>query len=83
MHMPRRIIIFHNAVTEIKKMLKRSQIGTPNTFCRDMSSIITMCAGSVQKTNEPLQHVYLNPIPVWKLATEGIWSEDSFRVQQP
>ena len=55
----------HNLVTEIKKMLTHGEIGTPITFHRDMSSIITNCAGSVQMTNEPLQYVHLNPIPVW------------------
>jgi len=55
----------HNVVTEIKKILTLIKIDTPITFCTDMSSIITYCAGSVQMTYEPIQHVHLNPFPVW------------------
>jgi len=59
------MMMSHHLVTEIKKMLTRSKIGTPITFRGDKSSIITNCAGSVPMTNEPLQYVHLNPIPVW------------------
>jgi len=40
----------HYVVTEIKETLPRIKIDTPITFCGDMSSIITYCAGSVQMT---------------------------------
>jgi len=55
----------HNLVTEIKKMLTRSEIGTSITFGGEKSSIVTNCAYNVPMTNEPLQYVRPNPIPVW------------------
>jgi len=55
----------HNLITEIKKMLTQSRMGTPMTFHRDESSMITNCAGSVLMTNELVQYVHLNPISVW------------------
>jgi len=63
--MHRQIIMSHNLVTEVKKMFTRRKIGTPITFRGDKSSVIGKCAGSVPMTNESLQFVYLNPIPVW------------------
>jgi hypothetical protein len=65
--MNRRIIMSHTLVTEIKKMVTHSKVGTLITFHRDMSSIITNCAGSGKMTKEPLQYVDLNPVPVWQL----------------
>ena len=55
----------HNLGTEIKKTLTRSEIATALTFCKDKSSVIPNCAGSVLMTNEPLQFGHLNAIPVW------------------
>jgi len=57
--------VSHNLVTEIKKMLTPSKIGTPITFRGEKLSVITNRALSVPMTNEPLQFVHLNPIPVW------------------
>jgi len=55
----------HNLVSEMKKMMTHSKIGTPITFRREKLSIVTNCAYSVPTTNEPLQYVHLSPIPVW------------------
>jgi len=54
----------HNLDTEIEKMLTLGKMGIPITFRGDESSIVTNCAGSVPMTNEPLQYVHPNPIPV-------------------
>ena len=78
--MHRQIVRSHNLVAEIKEMLTGSKIGTPSTFCGDMSSIITNSAGGVQMTNEPLQYVHLNPIPVWYLVREVICRSKSLRI---
>ena len=55
----------HILVTEITKMLTHRKIGTPSAFRGDELSVISNCAGSVPMTNEPLQFVHLNSIPVW------------------
>jgi hypothetical protein len=43
LHMHRRIIMSHNVVTEIKKMLTQSKIGTVIAFHRDVTSQIPIC----------------------------------------
>jgi len=71
-------------VTEIKKMLTRSEIGTPVTLRGETSSIVCNCAYNVPMTNEPLQYVRLNPIPEWKLAREvtcrckSVWGQHTW-----
>jgi hypothetical protein len=60
-----RIIMSHNVVTEINKILTHSKIDTPITICGDMLSIITYCAGSEQMTYKPIQSICPNPFPVW------------------
>ena len=62
--MHRQIIMSHNVVTQIKKIVTHIKIDTLITFGGDISSIITYCAGSVQMTYEPIQYVHLNPFPV-------------------
>jgi len=47
-----------------------------------MSSIIANCAGSVQMTNEPLQYIHPNPIPVWYLCRVIICGGKSSSVYQ-
>jgi len=82
LHMHRIIITSHNVVTENKKILKRINIDTPMTFCRDMSSIITYCACLVQMIYEPIQYVHLKPFPVWYEDREEICRRKSVRVKQ-
>jgi hypothetical protein len=73
------MIMSHNLVTEIKKMLTHSQLGTPITFHGDMSSIIINHACSGQMTKEPLQYVVQNPIPSWQLGIEVIYKGKCLR----
>jgi hypothetical protein len=63
--MPRRIMMCHNIVSEIKKNLSLIEIDTSTILSRDMSAMITYCAGCVRMTYEPVQHVHLNPCPLW------------------
>jgi len=79
--MHRRIIMFHNVVTEIQKILTCVKIDTPIPFCRDMSSIITHCKGNVQMTYKPIQYVQLNSFPVWYEHREEIHRGKSVRVE--
>jgi len=80
--MHRRIIMSHNIVSEIKKIPSRIKIDTPTTFCRNITSIITYCAGCVPMTYEPIHYVHLNPFPVWNVGMEDICRGKRLQVQR-
>jgi hypothetical protein len=65
LHMHNQTMMSHNVVTEIKIIVTCNKIHLTFTFCGEMLSIITYCAGCVQVTYEPIQYVHLNPFPVW------------------
>jgi hypothetical protein len=79
--MHRRIMISYNIVGEIKRILSRIEIDMPTTFYTDMSSIITYCTGCVHMTYEPMQYVYMNPLPVWYVGMEVIYRGKRLRVK--
>jgi len=60
----RQIIMSHNSVTAIKKMLTHRQIGTQIAFHRDMMSKIQICFCVPSLTQEPSQGLHLNLISI-------------------
>jgi len=83
LHMHKRIIMAHNVVTEIQKILTCVKVDTPITFGADMSSITTCCTGCIQMTYKPIQYVHLNPFSVWQVSREETCRGKSVRDEQP
>jgi hypothetical protein len=78
--MHRLIITLHNLVTEINKFPTHGKRGSRISFHGDRWSITAHCVGSVQMTNEPVQCVRQNPIPVAYIARDVQGSGTSIRV---
>jgi hypothetical protein len=81
LHMHRPIIMSHNIVTEIQKILSRVIIDTPLPFCGAVSSVITYCTGSVQITYKAIQHLHLNLFPVSSVGREEICRDKSVWIE--
>jgi len=47
-----------------QKILTHTKQDIPITFCRDMLSIITYCAGSAEMIYKLIHYIHLNPFPV-------------------
>jgi len=63
-----------NVVTGIRRMLTQCKVGTPIYFGGDMSLILRIWPPSLLMTCETLHCVHRNPIAVWSLHKEAIWS---------
>jgi hypothetical protein len=66
--MHRQIIMSHNLVSEIQKMLTRSKIGKHIAFPRDQTSIITVCLSMAPLTQKPSPYLCPNPKTILWLA---------------
>lgn len=81
-HMHRPMIMAHNLVTEIQKLVTGYKIDTPITCCGDKSSIMTYCVGSVRLTYKAIQDIHLNAFCVSGLGQENSCSRNSSWVYQ-
>jgi len=70
--MHRCIVMSQNLVTEIKKNLTRSKIGTQIAFHRDTTVKIQICLFIPPQTQEPSPSHRLILISIWRLAGEAI-----------
>jgi len=82
LHQQRRIIMSHNLVTEIQKILTLSKIGTRFAFQGDMSSKLTIRLSIPPATQEPSRILGAKPISVWLLTRDEICRGKSLQVQQ-
>jgi len=82
LHMHRRIIVSHNLVTEVKKKLTSSKIGTQIEFHWDLTSKIVFGLSIPLVTQEPSSCLHPNPISIWGSAGEAICRGKSLQVQR-
>jgi len=82
LHIDRQVIMSHNSVTEIKKTLTHSKIGTQIAFHRDITSKIQVCLFNSPLTQEPSPCLSPNSISISWLAGEAICRCKRLHVQQ-
>jgi len=83
LHMHRRVIMTHNLVTQIKKMLTGSKIDTQSGFHRDMMSKVKISISVALITQELSPYLCLNPICIWWLTGEPKCRGKILWIQQP
>jgi len=81
LHIHKQIMMSHNLVTEIKKTLACSTVGTRIAFQIDMTSLIAICLSIPQAMHELSTFLCRNPISVWWSGRDAICRGNSLQVQ--
>jgi len=77
------IILSHNSVSAIQKMLTHYLTGSKIALTRDMSSKIAILLSTLQVMQEPSRLLCPNPISICHLARDIICRGKSLRIEQP
>jgi len=82
LHMHRKIIVSHSLVTEIKKRLTQTKIGTQIAFQWHLTSKWGICVCIAPVTKEPLSFLHLNRHSVCWFTGEVICRSNILQVQR-